>query len=85
MIYLSCSSERESLSPVLTQFLQKLSSGSKIRLAITWMLRNVLQNIWRGIVGSVIDNIFPSNIFPTLLFPARFHQNCQAAFGHCGY
>ena len=33
--------------------------------------------------GEFLNNIFPSTIFSTLLLPARFHQNCQAAFDHC--
>ena len=33
--------------------------------------------------GNVMINISPSNIFQTMLLLARFHQNCQAAFGRC--
>ena len=45
--------------------------------------RKILQNTWRRIVCYVLNNISPSNIYLTLLLLARFHQNCQAAFGCC--
>ena len=67
------------------EFLQKLSSGSVILLMITMELRMNFQNIWRRVVGNVLNNMCPSNIFPTLLLPSRFHQNLPAAFdrGDC--
>ena len=43
----------------------------------------ILQNIWKKVVGNVLVKISLSNILLTLLLPARFHQNCQAAFGCC--
>ena len=52
-----------------------------ILLTITSELSLILQNIWRRVVGNVLNNISHSNIFPVLLLPARFHQNRQAAFG----
>ena len=46
-------------------------------------LKMISQNISRRVVGSVLINISPSNIFPTMLLLERFHQACQAVFGHC--
>ena len=45
--------------------------------------RKILQTIGRRVVGYALIDIPPSNIFLTMLLSARFHQNCQAAFGHC--
>ena len=63
----------------------KLLSGSKILMTITCKLRIILQNIGRRVVGSIVGNISYSIIIPIMLFPEIFHQNCQAAFGHCGH
>ena len=49
-------------------------------LVITMELRKILQNIWRGFVCYVLNNIFPSNNYRSLLLPASFHQNVKAAF-----
>ena len=57
-----------------------MSSGLMILLTITLELRMILQNISRGVVGSVLMNISPSNILPIVLKSERFHQNCQAGF-----
>ena len=37
----------------------------------------ISQNISRGVLGSVLINISPSNIFPTILLLERFYQNCS--------
>ena len=34
-------------------------------------------------IGTVMNNICPSNIILTLLLPAQYYQNCQATFCHC--
>ena len=49
-----------------------------ILLMITLELRMILKNIWRSILGNVLNNIFPSNNFPHHFFSARFYRNCQA-------
>ena len=41
------------------------------------------QNISRGIVISVLINIFLSNLFLFMLSPEGFRKNYQAAFGRC--
>ena len=33
------------------------------------------------LVNWVMINISPTNTFPAMFSPARFHQNCQVAFG----
>ena len=43
----------------------------------------ISQNILRKVLGSVLNNISPSNIFATMVLFERFHQNRQAVFGCC--
>ena len=50
-------------------------------MIITLELKIILQNISRRVLGSVLNNISPSNIFSTMLLLERFHQNCLAVFG----
>ena len=59
-----------------------LSSGSLILSKITWNLRMILQNIWRGVVGIVMINISSPNIIPNVPTTQTFWQNCQTAFGY---
>ena len=47
------------------------------------VIKNFLRNISRGVVGSVLIKISPSNIFPIMLSVERFHQNCWVTFGSC--
>ena len=49
-----------------------------ILLMITLELRMILKNIWRSILGNVLNKLFPSSNFPHQFFSARFHRNCQA-------
>ena len=66
-------------------FLQKLSSGILILLAINLELKIILQNIWRRVVDNDLINISPSNYFLVMFLPTKFHQYCQAPFGRCGH
>ena len=54
-------------------------------MTITLLLRMILQNTSRRVVGNVWINISPSNIFLIVHLPARFDQNCQAVFRRCEY
>ena len=57
-----------------------------VLLTIALKSTMVLQNILRGVVSFVLNNILPSvTYFPSFaVLPARLHQNCQAAFGIVG-
>ena len=55
------------LNQLKMEFLRELLSGSLIFYTITWKLRWILRNIWRGVVGSV-KNIIPP-IFLLLYLP----------------
>ena len=55
--------------------LKKLSSGSTILSIITLELRRIWQNVRKGVLGNVQNDIPLSNIFITLLFLQEFINN----------
>ena len=58
-------------STKVKEFLPKLLCGTSILLTITFTMKMILQNIWRRVVGNVINNISLSNVFPILLLLIR--------------
>ena len=61
-------------------FESELKMGSTFELK--WKIGAIFwYDVWRRVIGDILNNISPSNIFPPLLIPSRLHQNRQAAFG----
>ena len=46
-------------------------------LIISFELRMILENVWRGFVGNILNIISSPNVFPNLRLPVRFHQSYE--------